>query len=34
LGIEGKTAYDWMPGEAAKTYREHDLSVLNTGRAR
>ena len=33
FGMEGKTAYDWMPSEAAAAYREHDLSVLNTGRA-
>jgi len=33
FGMEGKTAYDWMPSEAAQSYREHDLSVLNTGRA-
>jgi two-component system, sensor histidine kinase and response regulator len=30
--IEGKTAFDWMPAEAAKENREHDLSVLSTGK--
>jgi PAS domain S-box-containing protein len=33
IGVEGKTAYDWMPSEAAAAYRAHDLSVLETGRA-
>jgi PAS domain S-box-containing protein len=31
--IEGKTAFDWMSAESAAEYREHDLSVLTTGKA-
>ena len=33
IGIEGKTAFDWMPDERAESYREHDLAVLSTGKA-
>jgi PAS domain S-box-containing protein len=33
FAVEGKTAYDWMPTGAAEVYREHDLSVLQTGQA-
>jgi PAS domain S-box-containing protein len=29
--VEGKTAFDWMSGEEAAEYREHDLGVLKTG---
>jgi two-component system sensor histidine kinase/response regulator len=30
--MQGKTAFDWMAGDAAKEYREHDLSVFSTGK--
>jgi len=32
-GLEGRTAFDWMPLGSAREYREHDLSVLSSGKA-
>jgi hypothetical protein len=30
--VEGRTAFDWMPLGSANEYREHDLSVLSSGK--
>ena len=30
--VEGKTAFDWMPTENAEEYRQHDLTVLTSGK--